>query len=764
MIKTMRIALGLLAFLITSVAAYPAHGGEMDLMLRHIVRSASVGSKPLGAKGAVYDLGAVSVSCLIRSRDINATMAAIEERGGRIGTIVGDILTAYLPANAVADIADRQEVVAVEASLPLGSKMDTARQASGVAEVQSGQALGVPYDGTNVVVGVVDNSLDWGHPDFVGDNGVTRIQYLQQTTGNGVLECTKRTVANNSCEISDGGQGMVHGTHVTGIAAGNDHIYTGVANAADIMFVFVAPEDADPSGSDPASFTTAVLEGVSTIFDKADILDKAAVVNLSLGTSIGAHDGTSLLEAGLTSLSGAKPGRIIVNAAGNEQVIPASQPANRRDYVGGIHASIDLAAGQSRGYRLGVWNGTGVGQTYVGGTMIDMWLSEEQKDDCSVAVFGYTNGRSTSDFTFPGLNSTDDSVLSTGNVPFSTDTATPVQATGNNVTASVQIDAADIRNNKPHGMVLLSPTGGASSSVLQNLWFDVVVRAGGGGCTGHMWLYFDYTPYHDFLKGVEGAGFDVANGAAGDGYALIDGDSQHTTTIPATAQGVIAAGSWMPEKPIGSGQSVWTGDNGVTYDQSDINSPGGTGSTTGDLSSFSSLGPTADGRTKPAVVAPGEPIIAARALGAAVSSSVTVGGDHFKNAGTSMSSPHLAGIVALLLQRNNTLTLEQVRQALTVAATTTGLTSKTSDPTNSYGAGKVDAASVLSSVSEDTSAYSGTGDLESPEGGGCSLLPAGARLYGERLGVTSLLVGWFVFLSALTLLIMKKAVISTKAP
>ena len=210
----------------------------------------------------------------------------------------------------------------------------------------------------------------------------------------------------------------------------------------------------------------------------------------------------------------------------------------------------------------------------------------------------------------------------------------------------------------------------------------------------------------------------------------------------------------MPEKPIGSGSSDWTGDNGTTYDQSDVGSPGGTGSTTDDLSAFSSLGPTADGRTRPDVVAPGEPIIAARASGAAVSSSITVGGDHFKNAGTSMASPHVAGIVALLLQRNNTLTADQVRQALTVGATTSGLTAKTPDLLNSYGAGKVDAAAVLGSVSEDTSAYSGTGDLESPEGGGCSMLLVDKHHCEEAFALRKSLVGWVALLGIFICLVL----------
>ncbi len=86
-----------------------------------------------------------------------------------------------------------------------------------------------------------------------------------------------------------------------------------------------------------------------------------------------------------------------------------------------------------------------------------------------------------------------------------------------------------------------------------------------------------------------------------------------------------------------------------------------------------------------------------------------------------MASPFIAGLVALLFEKNNTLTLSQIRTALQAGVITEGLTSKTTDPANSYGAGKVDGVAVLSSVGEDTSAYSGTGDLESPSGGGCQL-------------------------------------------
>lgn len=695
--------------------------GEAGLLVRKIVAGTEQNTQVSWSKalevGDVTDM----LPCLVRSKDRAATMDAVRSLGGSAVPIgAGKILSVRIPPAAIAALLERDDVEFVEAASPLASKMDTARTYSNVVSVQDGSALDTAYDGTDSIVGVVDDGLDYGHPDFVGTDGLSRVQFVQQTISGAAVTCTNATILDDTCGITDGGQGTTHGTHVTGIAAGANSTYTGVAPDADIMFVFNSAQDADTGGS----FATAVLEGVSAIFTQADSLDKPAVVNLSLGTSIGAHDGTSLLEQGLDDLMNGKAGRIIVNAAGNEQVIPAAQPASIRDYVGGIHAAIEVPAGESRGWRVGIWNGSGAQSLFTGGTLVDAWLGTGQKDDCSIAAFAYTQGRASEDFTFPGLATTDDASFTTGDVPFATDTPASVTANDGSVQASIDIDADDARNNKPHANIVFSAVSGGSASDLETRWFDVVVRSSGAACSGHMWLYFDYTSFHDYLTNVEGQGLDVGDGAVA-GYALMDGDSQYTTTIPATATNVIAVGSFMPPKPVGGSGSQWTGNNGGTYDQSNLSAPGGTGSVTGDLSSFSSLGPTADGRTKPAIVAPGEPIIAAKARGGYASSAVSVGEDHFKNAGTSMASPHAAGIVALLMERNNTLTASQVRDALRTGADTSGMTAKTADPENSYGAGKVDAVQVLSSVGVDHSAYSGGGGGGGgSSGSSCALVAA----------------------------------------
>lgn len=136
--------------------------------------------------------------------------------------------------------------------------------------------------------------------------------------------------------------------------------------------------------------------------------------------------------------------------------------------------------------------------------------------------------------------------------------------------------------------------------------------------------------------------------------------------------------------------------------------------TGGAICSFSSCGPTIDGRNKPDISAPGYNVCSALSSYAdeSVSAVQTVeyNGRTYKFgklSGTSMSSPFAAGVVALLLQANPTLTPEQVKNCLIYTATHDEFTEASG--INRFGHGKVNAyRAILSAL------YSaGTHDFES---------------------------------------------------
>jgi len=109
------------------------------------------------------------------------------------------------------------------------------------------------------------------------------------------------------------------------------------------------------------------------------------------------------------------------------------------------------------------------------------------------------------------------------------------------------------------------------------------------------------------------------------------------------------------------------------------------------ISSFSSFGPTRDGRLKPDVVAPGEYLYSARSSqGSFFPSEIVPGNDNYAIlAGTSMATPHVTGVAALVWQSNPSLTGAQMRERLRRTANLP--TDGSTPPNTTWGHGKLSA-------------------------------------------------------------------------
>ncbi|MFN3940435.1 MAG: S8 family serine peptidase, partial [Chitinophagales bacterium] len=177
------------------------------------------------------------------------------------------------------------------------------------------------YDGTGVVIGIIDAPFDYNHPDFTDAFGNTRIKYLwDQTLTDETLapdiysygvECDSASIAENTCPHVDYNTWYSHGSGVAGVAASSGNAagnYRGVAPNADLILVTLDFNN---------DFLTRTVDAVAYVYQKAAELGKPCVINTSFGSYDGAHDGKDLTTQAINNLITEAPGRALVAAGGN---------------------------------------------------------------------------------------------------------------------------------------------------------------------------------------------------------------------------------------------------------------------------------------------------------------------------------------------------------------------------------------------------------------------------------------------------------------
>jgi subtilisin family serine protease len=285
------------------------------------------------------------------SRESLETMG-VHVRSMRGGRATVTLLPAVLPA-----LVARPDTLSVSLPRPLKASLNKSVPDTGITTLRS-QSGGVfsGAAGAGAIVAVVDSGIDVDHPNFKDAGGNTRILYLwdQENAPNGAGGVpapynygTEWTAADIDAGLStehDEVSQFGHGTHVTGIAAGNGaaadengipYSHVGVAPASPIIFVKVGFGE---------GFTDHLIDALNYIFAKADALGMPCVVNLSLGTTLGARDGTDPMEEEIDDLVTAQTGRAVVVAAGNEREAAAHAQVKAQQGVGLSKPSFSVPA------------------------------------------------------------------------------------------------------------------------------------------------------------------------------------------------------------------------------------------------------------------------------------------------------------------------------------------------------------------------------------------------------------------------------------
>ena len=244
---------------ILAITLEQGRDNNIDKMVEVIVRTS----------GAIGDL---------RSEDV-----AIEE-------LLGNFAIIRLPYDLVGEIAADDRILEMNLSTRMVFNSYEENVASCIMPVKYGTD---GLTGKGVLLAVIDSGLDVYREDFRNESG-SRVLFFYDL---------ERAVIYSNEDINrviNQGQRVVfdrsyHGTSVASIAAGsslNDY-YKGVANECQLLVVRLKTE----------INTADVMRGINFAFQVALEKNMPLVVNLSLGNSLGDHNGKTLIEQYIDTVS-----------------------------------------------------------------------------------------------------------------------------------------------------------------------------------------------------------------------------------------------------------------------------------------------------------------------------------------------------------------------------------------------------------------------------------------------------------------------------
>ncbi|MBC8047250.1 MAG: S8 family serine peptidase [Fimbriimonadaceae bacterium] len=505
------------------------------------------------------------------------------------------------------------------------------------------------YDGTGVIIGIIDAPFDYRHEDLTDASGNTRIKYLWDQNNNGTYpasfdygnECDSTEIANGTCAHEDVDYYYSHGTGVAGTAAssGNaniSNIYRGVAPNAELILVAINFEN---------NFLTNTVDAIAYIFEKADAAGKPCVINTSFGSYVGSHDGMDITSQSIVELLNESSGRVVVAAAGNA--------GNAK-----IHLSYDVTPTPQFTWFKKL--------SYLNAIYFQIWADSAEFDDVNFSIAADDPADYSFKGTSPAYNILSDYALDDGSIGSTfNEVYDGATLTGTVETAAQKIDG---RYFLEVYVVPVNPAYYWRFSTSGTGSFDI-------------WSTESFTGYSNFATILPDAATfpEIVN------YQMPNTDQTIVSNWQCLDE-VITVGSYV-------NRDTMTNYYGVYPTLID---------TVGQLFYSSSHGPTRDGRIKPDITATG-----ARVLSSASQTltdwflSFGGGGDyisedgkHYLFNGTSFASPVVTGIAALYLQKNPNAGYAEVKDAILSAAKHDTFTGDIL-PDNRWGYGKADAFRTL---------------------------------------------------------------------
>ena len=640
---------------------------KMSALVR---RAAVAADKPSARRAAGNDTRVITA--FVQTTDDSV----LDRYGCRKYAQLDDIAIATIPLRQLKALASHPAVLRIEAGQSSQPLMDTVPTISNISPVYESTAQHRAFTGKGVVVGLMDIGFDLTHPNFYNNKTMSRYRIgaiwdmLSKDTIDSQLPVGRDYVGEREVlmhQCSTDGATESHGTHTLGIAAGSgfNSNYRGVAYESDICLVSnaVSSDIIYIDSVDYYKYTTATdALGFKYLFDYAQQHNKPCVASFSEGYTAYLDEDDRLFAEFLEKLTG--PGRIIVVAAGNEnRALTYAEKPKDAEVAGAFIRCYNKGAL----YRL--------------------------KADGPVNIKLYAYGQGSTPSHTIAISSTDERLdsLLTDTLFFNTDTC------------AVCVSRYPSEFKEGEDIFLLQLNANRNIDQLPKMALTAE------STVSRVEIYGSYS------SALENLDTDPRWNAATQGHNIL---------APAFFPAVICVGGTTH-------RVAFTNSEGERIDASATQHQGR-------RMNASSTGPAMNGLMKPDVTAPGYNIISSFSSfymanepsnyfkSHVVKRFMFLGRDYYwvAESGTSMSCPVVAGIIALWLQANPTLTRQQIIDVF--SRTCKHPDTSLSYPNNEYGYGEIDAYRGLLDILGTTSIQ----ELSSHQPEGVRILPVtgGLRL------------------------------------
>lgn len=286
-----------------------------------------------------------------------------------ITELLGNYAIAVVEEAQVEEFLQSPDILYAELPVRVYTTVELGRAASCVRNRPTAPYVPDNLSGKGVLVAIVDSGIDYAHPDFRNEDGTTRIVALWDQSSSfgtppegytlGTLFSKEQIDLALREEVVSDKRRIVpevdlsgHGTHVAGIVAGNGRAsngkYRGVAYESELLVVKLAEVRSEQTS---VTGTARLMEAIDFCIRFAMERNQPLALNLSYGTNEGAHNGKSLLETYINTVSRMAKCVICVGT-GNEGV--------GRKHAGGIleqeTIEIELAIeGTEKSLELELW-------------------------------------------------------------------------------------------------------------------------------------------------------------------------------------------------------------------------------------------------------------------------------------------------------------------------------------------------------------------------------------------------------------------------